>query len=336
MNLVRAELERLAARRFVQLMLALLVAAFAVTAMTTLVGSHRPSSTEVADAQRAAAEERQSLEAAYQQCLAAARGTLPPEEADDFPDDCSALDWAQRDRLPVATDHLQGVFNFAAQARPLLYLLILFLVLFGFLVGASYIGADLSTGGVVNLLIWRPRRLAVLGAKLGTLLGALTVVSVLASTAYGGTFWLIGQTAGMPGATGGDFWPWLWLTWARGVALVLFAATAGFAIAILGRRTAAALGAVMAYTVVWELGLRVVVEVVGIPRGEDWMLSTYLDAWLTGEARLADATVCQDLSSGYCDGTYQLGWGLGLAVLLALVGGLTVAAFAVFRRRDLI
>ncbi|MFI1192453.1 ABC transporter permease subunit [Micromonospora sp. NPDC020750] len=335
MSLVRAELERLAARRFVQLMLVLLVLAFGVTAVTTLVGSHRPSSIEVAEAQQAAAEERQALEATYQRCLAAARGNLPPEEAESFPDDCSAFDPAQRERLPVATDHLQGVFNFANQARPLLYLLILFLVLFGFLVGASYIGADLSTGGVVNLLIWRPRRLAVLGAKLGTLLGALTAVSVLASTAYGGAFWLIGQTAGMPGATDGDFWPWLWLTWARGVVLVLFAATAGFAIATLGRRTAAALGAVMAYAVVWELGLRVVVEVVGIPRGEDWMLSTYLDAWLTGEARLSDATVCRGVS-GYCDGTYQLGWGLGLAVLLALTGGLTVAAFAAFRRRDLI
>ncbi|MGW1057451.1 ABC transporter permease subunit [Micromonospora rubida] len=336
MNLVRAEVERLAARRFVQLMLALLVVAFAVTAVTTLVGSHRPSSTEVAEAQRAAAEERQALNANYQRCVEAARGSLPPEEAESFPDDCSAFDPAQRDRLPVAADHLQGVFNFADQARPLLYFLILFLVLFGFLVGASYIGADLSTGGVVNLLIWRPRRIAVLGAKLGTLLGALTVVSVLASAAYLGAFWLVGQTAGLPGATGGDFWPWLGLTWARGVVLVLFAAAAGFAIATLGRRTAAALGAVTAYAVVWELGLRVVMEVVNIPRGEDWMVSTYLDAWLTGEARLADATVCQDLSSGYCDGTYQLGWGLGLAVLLTLTGGLTLAAFAAFRRRDLI
>ncbi|MCX4474059.1 ABC transporter permease [Micromonospora sp. NBC_01655] len=335
MNLVRAELERLAVRRFVQLMLALLVLAFAVTAVTTLVGSHRPSPTEVAEAQQAAAQERQALEATYQRCLAAVRGTLPPEEADGFPDDCTAFDSAQRDRLPVAADHLQGVFNFANQARPLLYFLILFLVLFGFLVGASYIGADLSTGGVVNLLIWRPRRIAVFGAKLGTLLGALTVVSVLASAAYLGAFWLVGQTAGMPGVTDGDFWPSLGLLWARGVVLVLFAATAGFAIATLGRRTAAALGAVTAYAVVWELGLRVVMEVVNIPRGEDWMLSTYLDAWLTGEARLADATMCQGVS-GYCDGSYQLGWGLGLAVLLALTGGLTMAAFAAFRRRDLI
>lgn len=335
MNLVRAEWERLAARRFVRLMLALLVLAFAITAVTTLVGSHRPSFTEIASAQQSAAAQRQALEETFQQCLAAVRGTLPPEEAQDYPPDCSVFDPGQRDRLPVAADHLQGVFTFADQARPLLYLLVLFLVLFGFLVGASYIGADLSTGGVVNLLIWRPRRLAVLGAKLGTLLGSLTLLSVLASAAYLGVFWLIGQTAGLPGETGGGFWSALGLVWLRGLVLVLLAAAAGFALATLGRRTAAALGAVTAYAVVWELGLRVVVEVVSLPRGEDWMLSTYLDAWLTGQARLSDATACRG-ASGYCDGNYQIGWGLGLVVLLTLVGTLTVAAFGAFRRRDLI
>ncbi|KIR65431.1 ABC transporter permease subunit [Micromonospora haikouensis] len=335
MNLVRAEWERLATRRFVRLMLVLLVLAFAVTAVTTLVGSHRPSPDEIVAAQQSAAQQRQALEDTFQQCLAAVRGTLPPEEAQDYPPNCSVFDPGQRDRLPVAADHLQGVFTFADQARPLLYFLVAFLVLFGFLVGASYIGADLSTGGVANLLIWRPRRLAVLGAKLGTLLGALTLLSVLASAAYLGVFWLIGQGAGLPGATGGDFWPGLGLIWLRGLVLVLLAAAAGFALATLGRRTAAALGAVTAYAVVWELGLRVVVEVVGLPRGEDWMLSTYLDAWLTGEARLSDATACRGVS-GYCDGNYQIGWVLGLAVLLTLVGVLTMAAFGAFRRRDLI
>ncbi|GAA2700893.1 ABC transporter permease subunit [Micromonospora olivasterospora] len=335
MNLVRAELERLAARRFVQLMLVLLVLAFAVTAMTTLVSSHRPSADEVVAAGQAAAEQRQDLENEYRRCVAAVQGDLPLEEAEEYPDDCSGFDPARRDRLPVAADHLSGVFMFADQARLLLYFLVAFLVLFGFLVGASYIGADIATGGVVNLLIWRPRRLAVLGAKLGTLLGALALLTVLATAAYLGTFWLIGQTAGLPGATGGDFWPSLGVVWLRGLVLVLLAATIGFAIATLGRRTAAALGAVTAYAVVWELGLRVVMEVINAPRSADWMLSTYLDAWLTGEARLADASLCLGVE-GYCDGNYQLGWGVGLTVLLALAGVLTVAAFAAFRRRDLV
>ncbi|MEO3777120.1 ABC transporter permease [Micromonospora sp. B11E3] len=335
MNLVRAELERLGARRFVQLMLVLLVLASAVTAMTTLVSSHQPAPDEVVAAERAAAEQRQALEDEYRRCVTAVQGSLPPEEAESYPDDCSAFDPARRDRLPVATDHLAGVFTFANEARPLLYFLVAFLVLFGFLVGASYIGADIASGGVVSLLIWRPRRLAVLGAKLGTLLGALALLTVLATAAYLGTFWLIGQLAGLPGATGGDFWPSLGLIWLRGLVLVLLAAAVGFAIATLGRRTAAALGAVTAYAVVWELGLRVVMEVINAPRSANWMLSTYLDAWLTGEVQIIEASTCQD-SAGFCGSSYQLGWGHGLAVLLALAGTLTLAAFAAFRRRDLI
>ena len=62
MNLVRAELERLAARRFVQLMLVLLVAAFGITAATTLANSHRPTAVEVSDAQRQAADARRELD----------------------------------------------------------------------------------------------------------------------------------------------------------------------------------------------------------------------------------------------------------------------------------
>ena len=50
MNLVRAELERLTARRFVQLMLVLLAVAFAVTVATTLAGSHQPTATELQQA----------------------------------------------------------------------------------------------------------------------------------------------------------------------------------------------------------------------------------------------------------------------------------------------
>ena len=50
------------------------------------------------------------------------------------------------------------------------------LALFGFAVGASFVGAEWHSGGMMNLLLWRPRRLALLAQKLGALL-----LSVLAS-----------------------------------------------------------------------------------------------------------------------------------------------------------
>ncbi|WP_433537350.1 ABC transporter permease subunit [Micromonospora sp. CA-249363] len=336
MNLVRAELERLAARRFVQLMVVLLVLAFGVTAATALAGSHRPSAHELSSARQEAIEARRSMEVNYQECLARQDRISTPDMRDKLSADCSDMDPAQQDRLPIASDYLSGVFTFADQARPLLFFLITFLVLFGFLVGASYIGADLNSGGVVNLLLWRPRRLTVLGTKLGTLLGGVLALAVVASVVYLATFWVIGQTAGLAGQLDGDFWRSLGAVHGRGLVLVLLATATGFAIATLGRHTSAALGAVAAYAVVWELGARLVLAIVDARRPEQMMLSTYLGAWLNGEARIWDAQLCRDnFSDMSCQGFYILTWRPSLAVLLVVAGGLTVLAFAAFRRRDL-
>ncbi|MBG6102647.1 MULTISPECIES: ABC transporter permease subunit [Micromonospora] len=336
MNLVRAELERLSARRFVQLMVVLLVLAFAVTAATTMAGSHKPTASELNSAREQAADARRDLEATHQECLARQAGTLPADTDRYLPSDCSAVDPIRQDRLPIAADYLPGVFTFAEQAEPLLYFLIAFLVLFGFLVGASYIGADLNSGGVVNLLLWRPRRVTVLAAKLGTLLGTVLVLALLASVAYLAAFWVIGQTAGLPGRLDGDFWRSLGVVHGRGLVLVLLASALGFAIATLGRHTSAALGAFAAYAVVWELGARLVLEIVDARKSDLFMLSSHIGAWLNGGARFYDERLCTGGPGLNCDPFYTITSGASLLVLLVLAGGLTAAAFAVFRRRDLI
>lgn len=336
MNLVRAEVERLAARRFVQLMVVLLLVAFGVTVATTLAGSHRPTPAELSRARAQAAEEVAQMEATHTRCLRIKTGEIIPDENDYLPRDCAELDPALRSEPITAANYLSGVFIFAQKAKPLLYFLVAFLMLFGFLVGASYIGADLNSGGVVNLLLWRPRRRTVLAAKLGTLLGAMLALSAVASAAYLGLFWLIGQVAGLPGGTNAEFWGSLGGTYGRGLGLVLLASALGFAIATLGRHTAAALGTVAAYLVVWELGARLVLDIVDATRPERWMLSSYVAAWLSGEVHFWDRFACSGASGGFCEGYYAIGWGSGLVVLLALTAALVAAAFTAFRRRDLI
>src|SRR5690348_4764947 len=134
MSLVRAELERLGSRRFVQLMVALLALAFVVTAVTALLGSSRPTPAEVQQAQAQAATRILDLEREYARCVAEHRRDHSPGEIwSDHPLACAELDPGRMDRLPVAGDFLEGVFTFATQARGLLYFLIAFLVLFGFL-----------------------------------------------------------------------------------------------------------------------------------------------------------------------------------------------------------
>lgn len=327
MNLLRAEVSRLAARRFVQLMVVLLICAFGITIATTLASSHQPSGNEFAVAEEQAARYRLDLRPAYEQCLSDQRSS--PQR--QFPRGCEEMNPERVDR----EDFLYGVFVFEREIRPLMYFLVAFLALFGFLVGASYIGADLNSGGMTNLLLWRPKRMTVLGTKLGTLLGAMLIGSVVATALYLGAFWTIAQTTGLPGDLDGDFWRWMGLTSGRGLVLILGATALGFAIATLGRHTAAALGAVAAYAIVWELGARIVMGIVDAARPEQWMISTYIAAWMSGAVHLWDRHACTGTEFALCDAEYALTWVHAAAVLSVVFVGFVVVAFANFRRRDL-
>lgn len=317
MNLVRAELTRLLARRFTQLMLVLLVGAFAVTIATTVASSHRPTAAEWERAEFQVVQEEERLREMRTLCVA--------ERANaDF---CRELE-SQRPRLE---DYLFGVFVFEREIRDLTYFLVAFLALFGFLVAASFIGAELNSGGMTNLLLWRPRRLTVLGTKLGTLLAAMLAIVVVATAGYLAAFWVIAHTNGLPGDVDAEFWGDLAMVVVRGLLLVLGAAALGFCLATLGRHTAAALGAVAAYAIVWEVGARIVMEVVETGRTEMFQLSTYLGAWMDGDVTFYDGRCMGSFS----DCSYSLTWAHGLIVLTALVAIVGVSAFASFRQRDL-
>lgn len=334
MKLVRAELSRLAARRFVQLMVVLLIAAFGITIATTIASSHQPTVTELAQAEAQADRQRAEAQRWYEDCLRVTQdGDAPDYLREKYPADCrdAGPPQSQFDR----EDFLYGVFVFEREIRGLMYFLVAFLALFGFLVGASYIGADLTSGGMTNLLLWRPQRMTVLGAKLGTLLGSVLALSVVASVVYLGAFWAIAQVGGLPGDLDAEFWRWLGLASGRGLALTLLATALGFSIATLGRHTSAALGVIAAYAIVWEIGARIVMHIVEVARPDQWMLSTYLGAWMTGKVELWDSSGCRGDFSGFCDASYTLTWVHALIVLLAVVGAFVGGAFLNFQRRDL-
>ncbi|GAA3727423.1 hypothetical protein GCM10022225_05950 [Plantactinospora mayteni] len=332
MNLVRAEIGRLTARRFVQLMLVLLVTAFGITVATTLAGSHQPTDFEIRVAEARAEHQRADAMRWYADCLGTDRtGTPTPDGR--YQGDCADLDPNRID----GSDFLTGVFVFDRQIPALTYFLIAFLCLFGFLVGASYIGADLTSGGMTNLLLWRPQRMVVLGTKLGTLLVGVLGLSVVASAGYLGAFRLIAEVRGLPGSPDSEFWTDLAGTVSRGLLLVLMVTALGFATATLGRHTSAALGVAAAYGVVWEVGGRIVMGIVDVARPDQLMLSSYVVAWVGGEIRLwALAGDCAPAAgSGYCDLSYSILWPAGLVVLLGLTLLALGGAFAAFHRRDL-
>ncbi len=129
------------------------------------------------------------------------------------------------------------------------------LIVFGLVVGASSIGADLHLGSMTTLLTWETRRLRVVLVRLSvvvaTVFAIVLVLQVLLAGAIAVAAWARASNAGPPG----------WLGQLVGEVLrisVLAAAMAavGMAIATIGRNSAAALGVVFVYLALVENLLR--------------------------------------------------------------------------------
>lgn len=316
MNLASAELYRLIGRRFVQLMAVLLIGAFAITGATTVASSHEPTTYELEQAESDMRRDQFQRAENRRLCL-------------EVRDEAFCDQFAPREGR--IEDYLSGVFIFAEEIEPLVYFLIAFLALFAFLVAASFIGAELNSGGMTNLLLWRPQRMVVLGTKLGTLLAAVLTVSIIASVLYIGGFWMVAKLRGFDGEVDGVFWAELIQLAGRGLVLVLFAAAVGFSLATLGRHTAAAMGVLAAYAVVWEIGARIVLEVTEADRPDRWMLASYLGGWVEGDVRFSDNGCFDSFDS--C--TYLITWPQAGAVFAVVLAALVGTAFATFRTRDL-
>jgi ABC-2 type transport system permease protein len=297
-------------RRFVQLMMLLLIVTFGLTVLVVLGKSKEPTEQMWAAArENAAVVERERLQD-YNRCREVPN--RPISACDQF--------------LPGQTapeNYLYGVFNFAREIPGLVFFLTAFLAFFGFLVSASSIGSELHSGSMINLLLWRPGRTAVLGSKLGVALGFVAAVSVVSTVFYIGTFYALAASTGWIGETDRPgFWLDLFLLCLRGITLALVLSAIGFAIATIGRHTAAALGTLMGYVIVWELGARLVVETLNINHSntgrDQWFLASHVIAWMSGR-------------EGYSLTTFA-----DASMTLAItVTALTALAFTSFRRRDI-
>jgi ABC-2 type transport system permease protein len=191
------------------------------------------------------------------------------------------------------------------------------LVIGGFLVGASSVGADWQAGLMATVLTWESRRWRVAGARLIALVTGVLVVSVaweVLLTVALVPYAALRHTADGTGAE------WLRMITGLGTRIAVVAAGAGavgFALALVGRGTAIALGSGFAYVFVFE-------NVVGsqFKPLRAWMLLWNAIVFAKGRFE----------AGGDVPGRSVLAAGALLAVYLAaIVGG----AMAVFRRRDL-
>lgn len=336
MTLFRAERRRLVKRRYTRLMLAIVIAVLATIAGAFVYNSHK-----IGPAERTAAEARRAQmvglwQAQTDRDRAACEAAKQIGSADQrFPADlpCEKIRGPEADEIPI-DQFLPYQFEFRKEFGSLIMIFGGLLGLLAFAVGASYVGAEWHTGGMMNLLLWRPRRIPVLLGKLGTLLGGVLAIGVVLGGLWTLAFWLIGKNDGVTGKMTSGAWQSFAISGGRAVGLALVLAAVGFGLASIGRHTALALGAAVAVVVVGEIGLRIALSLMRIELSNRFMLSTYALAWFNKTYKLEDWNVCQWTISECKPKVMIITW-QDSAIVFSIGTALVLAtAIWLMRRRD--
>jgi hypothetical protein len=332
-NLISAELRRLFARRFTRIMMIVILLALALVTVGVAASSHRHDAAALAKAQAQVAQIQQQQQADQRACEAEQAGSATDTSGKQFPPgfDCAQLGSWQ----PDPEDFLPHEFSFRDEASQLVIVLGGMLALLGFAIGASFVGAEWSSGGMMNLLLWRPRRVPTLLGKLFALLLGTAGLGVVYSGLFTAALWEVANLRGNTDKVTSGVWQSLALGDARALALGLFMACVGFAVASLGRHTATAMGVAVGYLVVYELGLRIVLEIARVSRPERFFLSNYVLAWLTKAQWYYDQHFCDHRSDVCQPPQWAIHLNQGLVALSALVLLTVGAAVWAMRRRDI-
>lgn len=316
MKLFGVEVRRLLCRRLFLTALVLLALVIGGVLAKTAYDSHAPTPAQIAAAQQQVGQ--------LQGDIARERASCQREEKRTGRD--LGCDQIRRPR----PEELLGdrIFRFAPAAKGLALGFSVFLTLIGFLLGSTYVGAEWSAGTMAALLLWQPRRLAVVAAKAGALAAVLGAVGALAMGAWLAGHYLVAQVRGDTGGVTGSFLRSLALVGLRSVALMIFAGLLGLGVAGTLRFTAAALGLAFAYSLGAEGLLRTVWH------GSDrWLLSSNVGAWLNYGVDIPRFN-CSDTTGECTEGSIRISFEQG--TLYLTVGLLAVLAlFALtFSRRD--
>ncbi len=214
-----------------------------------------------------------------------------------------------------AEEDLATVFHFTDMKEALVGVSPL-LAIVGLILGASFVGAEWQAGTFTTLLTWEPRRVRVLAAKaVAALVGVMLTVVVLQIL----LLLIMLPVAAIKGSTDGIDAQWLREA-AETMGRVAFAgglcAIIAFAIATIGRTTAAALGVAFAYFAIVESLLR------GFkPHWQPWFVGDNLITLIVADPVQASPTGHTAAEAG---------------VVVALYAGLLfAAALAFFRQRDI-
>ncbi|MGY1603618.1 hypothetical protein [Geodermatophilus sp. SYSU D00815] len=324
-GLLRAEAHRFRARRFIQVLLALLLLGWLTAVVIGLTQFGHPTADELAAARQQQAANVAASNEGRQQCLA------DPGLPDDVPPEQVCGPPITADDLPLGMFLDEAPFSFVAEARGGALGFAAAAAVLAFLLGATWIGAEWSTRSIVALLFWEPRRYRVMGVKLGVLAVGGAALGAVAQAAWLAMAGILSAVAGDGATPPEGFWSDLVALQGRAVVLTVLAALAGFGLANLIRNTGAALGAGFVYFAVVETAIRAL-----RPTWQPWLLTNNAVALVNpGGLRLFLEEGRPD-ADGFATMTeYLVGNLQGGLVLGAVTAALVAAGVALFARRDL-
>ncbi len=276
MRLVVAELRRIAARRLVRLTVVLAIAGIALGGVAAFVWSDSLPEQTYQERVLEAKARRVAEEAQINSCLQA-HGVSPGDDiSDDVARACFPAKGPARAEDPrFHRNRLRGVLQGVTGA----------LAVIAWGLGASLVGAEFASRSMTTLLTWETRRGRVFVAKVVAAVAALTAFALVALVLVSLAMWPALALHGGPLRPNDPTVATLIGTIARGTALSALAAAMGFAIATIGRNTAAALGAGFAYIIVLE-------NILGssIARWRRWLLLGNVIVFVSGQNNAADVT----------------------------------------------
>lgn len=322
MRAVLVELSRFRSRRaIVALLLAMFALSFVV--LSAIVYETRPlTATEMTRAEQRFERERVDALPQIEQC----REDPSQFFGDDVPvEECDTigpqLEWfTSRPVLDVAeTVSITG---------PGLGVLLAALAV---LVGATFAGADWTSGSMINQLLFRPRRLRVWSSKATAVVLGTTLAAGLVLLGFWAGIVAVAQARDI--TVGEPLWRGIGLGSLRSLALVAAAALGGFSLTMWLRRTGGTIGAMFGLVVVVEL----MAFTLPFERVSQWSLLNNLAAWVGNGTEVIDESICSGSSAfdGGCDPSYVLSLEHGaayLGVLLLLAVGVSLLSFT---RRDI-
>jgi ABC-2 type transport system permease protein len=233
-RLIWAEVSRLLSRRFTGIALIMLLVGIAGSQVVLNDALSPPSGEQLATTERAYQHAHKEWVANHEQDEQDCRDTGAP------PDECIVPE-------PTLVEFTGSPTPFKEAAGTALRLSALLVALVVFMVAASFIGAEYSSGSITNWLTFVPRRGHVFWSKLLTVAGFAALLGVLCVTLVFDAALVLAHLHGSRIEAVRE----LAETGARSVLPVIVLAILGFCIGLLSRNTAGAVGVLLALVVVW-------------------------------------------------------------------------------------